>query len=700
MSSVPRLVLMAAAISLGVIIYVFFIRKPTMLHALVDVKSSADAIALFPTSVSQIKSITKNAIAEAKKELEKIIAIPNDERTYENTIGAFDRLASFSNVVIAASSISTLELVHPDEAIRNAARATVLEVHNFFIEYVSSNKALYEAIKSYADGNARKETLTDEQKYFIEETIKDFKRSGLDLPAEQLEKVKKIKKELANLEQEFDKNIAQDKTKITVDKDGLSGLSDDFIKSLTKTDEGAYLLGIDYPTYTQVMDNGTNALTRKQLWEAYNNRAYPINKKVLKDIIAKRSELAQLLGFKSYAALELEGEMVKTPQRAEHFLDELNKKARKKLEIEFKEWTQKLPPSVTLANGKINQWDVRFLCNQYKKTTFDLDENKVAEYFPMQNTVDKLLQIYQDFLSLTFNQLPASGLWHQDAQLIEVIDNTSNQTIGYLFLDLYPRDNKYNHACEHTVVPVSYLTDGTPNIGVVIVVANFPKPTADKPSLLHLKDVNTFFHEFGHAMHALLGRSRIASFAGTSVKRDFVEMPSQMLEEWLWDPAILTMVSKQYQTGQPLPADLIATILKARRFDSGYFIVRQIYLAKLALNYFNDGPHVDVDDVLKKLYQQIMYGIQFDPVDHNYTAFGHLTGYGARYYGYMWSKVFAHDLFNQIKKEGLLNPVVGRRYIDTVIGRGGSQDPNILLKNFLGREPKQDAFLHDMGLSK
>jgi thimet oligopeptidase len=694
-----RLVLMALAVIIGAYSYTIF-RKHFMIHALcTTVKNSADALALFPTSVATIQAHTAQAIKQAQQELQNILAIPNDQRTFANTAQAFDHLSAFSQAMLSAATISTLELVHPDEAIRNAAHETLVDTQNFFIENVSANKELYNAFKAYVESNAKKENLSDEQKKFLEDTMDDFERAGLNLPQEKLEEVKRVRKDLVKLELEFDKNIAHDQPKVTVNKAELGGLSEDFIKSLDTDTVGNYILGTDYPTYLQVMENCTVSQTRRKIWDAYMNRAYPVNKKILQDIIAKRYELAQLLGYPTYAALELDSEMVETPERAAQFLNELNSKAQVKVRKEFKEFTKKLPESVVLTkDGKLQPWDVLFLKNQYKKTAFNLDENKVAEYFPMQHTVDKLLDIYQQFLNLTFKQLPAKGLWDPEVKLIEVIDNTTNQTVGYLFLDLFPRANKYTHACEHTIIPVTYDLDGKPNLGVVIVIANFPKPRADKPALLHLKDVNTFFHEFGHAMHALLGRTQIVSFAGTNVKRDFVEMPSQMLEEWLWDTQILKMVSSHYQTHEPLPDDLIATILKARTFDSGFFIVRQMYLAKLALAYFNNGPDINLDAVLKKIFNECLYGIRFDDADHNYAAFGHLTGYGARYYGYMWSKVFAHDLFGQIKQEGLLNPVAGRRYIDGVIGKGGSKDPNDLLKNFLGREPNQNAFLHDMGL--
>jgi thimet oligopeptidase len=244
----------------------------------------------------------------------------------------------------------------------------------------------------------------------------------------------------------------------------------------------------------------------------------------------------------------------------------------------------------------------------------------------------------------------------------------------------------------------SYLPNGDPTIAVSIVMANFPKSTATKPALLKFNDVNTFFHEFGHALHAFLGRTQMASFAGTSVKIDFVEMPSQILEEWLADKKILKMVGRHYQMGKTLPDDLIESLLKTKTYDSGLWTKRQLVFAKLSLSLFDNGENIEIEKFMKNTYEQIINYILFDPRNHDYASFGHLMGYGARYYGYLWSKVFALDLFNEIKKKGLLNAEIGRRYRDTIIGKGGSKDPNELLFDFLGREPNDQAFLKDMGL--
>ena len=360
--------------------------------------------------------------------------------------------------------------------------------------------------------------------------------------------------------------------------------------------------------------------------------------------------------------------------------------------------TETLPESVTLtADGKIKPWDLGFIKSEYKKNKYAIDERKIAEYFPMKQTVDQLLDIYHQFLGVDFEVVNGHDFWHEDVQLVAVKNRQGNQ-IGYLLLDLYPRPGKYSHAAHVTIYP-ALDKDDERKIAVSLVMANFPKPTPDKPALLQRNDVNTFFHEFGHAMHAMLGATSLASFSGTSVKRDFVEMPSQMLEEWLQDKDMLKKVSHHYQTGESLPDDIIDTLIELKNLTTGLFVQRQGFLANLALAYFKEGAIKDPYAIEKKLYETLTQGVAFDSEYRMYTAFGHLTGYAAKYYGYLWSKVFALDLFDTIKQHGLLDGAIGQRYVNAVLAKGGSQDPNELLVAFLGREPNDTAFLKDLGLS-
>lgn len=660
-----------------------------------SINSVNDAKKLFPQTVDEITSLAATAIQEAKQGISKIIAIPSQERTFDNTWGAYDRTDTrFSQ---AYQIVQLYELVQPYDLLRNAAQEQSLLLQRAYVDLFSQNKELYDALHDYAVHNAQQEQLTPSEKYFIEETLKEYKRNGITLPDEQREKIKVLIKDISELTTAFDKNIATDNRKIYVTRQELEGLDDNFINSLQKNDEGLYALGVDYPAVDKIMGFCANRETRKKLSDAFSNRAYPQNEEILKKMIEKRDELAKALGYQSYAHLSIESEMAKTPEHVESFLNDLLSKIQAKATAEVRQLTQQLPPSVQLSpEGKIYPWDKAYLLESYKKKHFNINENEISEYFPMENTIKELLSIYEQFLSLELKEESVSGMWHPDVKLIAVHQN--NQLIGYLFLDLYPRENKYTHACHTNLVPAMRSIDGTIMPAVSAVIANFPKSTATQPSLLKRYDVTTFFHEFGHALHGLLGATRLGSQSGTRVKKDFVEMPSQMLEEWLSDPQILKKVSKHYQTGEPLSDEMIKKILKLKNLSIGNDVQRQISLAFLALDYFKDGAQKDPYTIFKNIYNKIRIHDVFYDNNHFYTAFGHLTVYGSQYYSYLWSKVFALDLFDRIKAEGLLNPAIGTRYEEAILMPGGSKDPNELLYDFLGRAPTADAFMHDLGL--
>lgn len=659
-------------------------------------KTSADLSSLFPQSVTEIQERTQAALSDAKERLAAIIAIPAEQRTYQNTMYAFDQLCGFSSVAIAHSLAELTSMVYPEEAMRDAGREASKQISAFYVDEITNNKTLYEAIKSYA--NTTQESLSDEQRFYITETIADFKRGGLDLPDDKRAIVAGLQKELSDLSIAFEMNISADNKSVAVSQEQLAGLDADFIASLKKTDDGLYLLTTDYPTFFQVMENCTVEDTRKQLFRAFENRAYPANESVLKTMIAKRDQLAHELGFKSFAHLSLDDQMVKNPEKAESFLHELVQRSSIKEQQEFEKLTAVLPESVTLtAEGKLKPWDIYYVSAQYKKKNFNLDERVIAEYFPMEKTVQQLFRIYEEFMGLSFVIKPGQNLWHEDVQVIEAYDATTKKLLGYILLDLYPRANKYTHACHGNVIPAVTLADGSQPYVASLVIANFPKSTTTKPSLLKRSDVTTFFHEFGHALHGLLGRTKTASFSGTRVKTDFVELPSQMLEEWMMEKDVLKQVSSHYLTGEPLSDELINKIVGLKHFDTGAFLQRQGYLAFISLEYYKAGADKDLATIIRDLSLRIRPNVAYDDTTHKYASFGHLTGYGPKYYGYMWSKVYAMDLFEVIREHGF-SPEIGKKYVTEILSKGGSKDPMDLLVAFLGREPQQDAFFKDLGL--
>ena len=670
--------------------------------------NTPDIISLFALTANDIKNNTPVYIEQAKNIIDTIIAVPDDLRTYANTARPLDELVSLSNLAIAQHVNEALELLSPNDAIRAAAHDAFLQICDFYVDHITSNKALYRAFMAYEAQTS--ETLSDQQRYFVNNTMNDFKREGLALSDETLAAVNILRKELASLCADFDRNIAQDTSTITVTREQLTGLDDDFVNNLRRTDDGLYILGVDYPTYFRVMENCSIEATRKALYIAFMNRAYPINDELLKTIITKRDELAQLLGYIDFAHCDIDDQMAHTPEKAHQFLTNLEQKAVAKVSAEIATLTQDLPQSVELTpEGQIKPWDFAYLENSYKKSNFNIDEQKIAEYFPMKKTIDELLDIYRQFFSINFEEVSGNGLWNDDLSIVRVLNKAGDTLLGTLIIDLFPRPNKYSHAAHTTIIPSTFMPDGTRIPDVSILIANFSKPTATQPSLLKRSEVQTFFHEFGHALHAILGATEIASLSGTHTKTDFVELPSQMLEEWLMDKDILKKISAHYITGQPLPDDIIDTIISLKNLTTGNFVTRQVYQSCIALSYFGSGdnkpsfaeatadknPHA----IMKHLYTRMLPHMAFCEDNHFYTSFGHLTGYGAKYYGYLWSKVFALDIFAEIKKHGLLDPVIGQKYVKEVLSKGGAQDPNELLYNFLGREANEHAFFKAMGLN-
>lgn len=691
--------MLAVALSVVLLVFISFIciinyARKRPIHVPIAIKTLKDIPGLFPKDKQEIEDRVQKSIQEAQKIVDTIIDIPREHRTFENTAKALDELESLSSLAITGNIISALRHVSPDKSIRNACQDSIVKISQFALENITNNKALYNALKDYAQTNASREALSDEERYYIQKTLEDYKRRGLELADKDLQKVRDLENQLTELSLKYETYIATDNRTISVKRSDLEGLDDDFINNLKKDTHGQYILGIDYPTYTAIIKHCTIESTRKALYKAHINRAYPANDSILSQIINKRDELARLLGFDSYAHLNLDTTMVKKPENATEFINKLLEKAALKEAKDYSTLTKELPASVRLeSNGKIKPWDLAFLKAWYEKKHYNLDDRIIAEYFPMERTIDGLMNIYAQFFNLSFETKPMAGLWDKHVMVMSVKDREMGTLLGYLLLDLYPRANKYNHACQMSIIPS--LLNGGPSFGMII--ANFPPSTPIKPSLLKRDDVECFFHEFGHALHSLLSKTKMGSFASLNVKIDFVEVPSQMFEQWMLDKDILRMISHHYKTGQPLPDEVINTIISIKNLASGSYLLTQGFYALLSLGYYG-APCGNLYEFMQKTFKNIPLHIEFDQDNHMYCSFGHLTGYGACYYSYLYSKVLALDIFAQIKAQGLLNQEIGKYFSNTILRPGGSKEPALMVKEFLGREPNQDAFLKDMGL--
>jgi thimet oligopeptidase len=360
-----------------------------------------------------------------------------------------------------------------------------------------------------------------------------------------------------------------------------------------------------------------------------------------------------------------------------------------------------LPEGITLrADGTIDSWNYGFVTNYFKKKYYSIDEQVFAEYFPMEKTIAGLINIYEQFFSLKIEAVPATDMWHSDVRLLQVSRKSDGALLGYVFMDLFPRDKKYGHAAAFEGVFAIKREDGTRTAASVALLCNFTKPIGDKPSLLKYGELTTFFHEFGHAIHCILGAAKYWNLSGFNTEVDFVELPSQMLENWMEDKEILAMVSSHYKTGEPLPQEMITKRLELLKFGQGLVVVNQLALGMTGLELFGPNQNQNADAVFKRFAVQNIKGISYDDDTHRIYSFGHIASalYGPKYYGYLWSLVLAEDVFEKIEKEGLLNPQAGKRYADAILSHGGSKDANDMLRDYLGREPRFDAFYRKMGL--
>lgn len=665
------------------------------------VQSRADVVALFPKNSDDMRVLVENTERAIKELPQRIAKVAAPNQTFENTVKDFDQVQGA--VHSALSIIEILQMVHPDKNFRQEAEKYIAQLVEVFNAHIVNDdqRRIYMALCAYRDGNAAHEQLSAERRRALDETIKDFERNGQKLPSEQLTRLRELSDKLTRLELQFNSNVAVSCPRVTATRAELAGISDAFVASLKPDGEGGYLLPVNAPGYSEIMENCTVEATREKYWVAYVNRAYPENESVLHDVIALRDEYAKILGFKSFMHYDLDDQMVKTPEVAIDFLSRVLERTKPKLHKEFIELTRELPPSVALnADGLFKPWDISHVDSQYKKRILNIDEQKISEYLPVQHTIDQMLSIYQQFLGFEFRRESIDGLWHQEVQYVGVYDR-SGALVGHLLLDLFPREGKYTHFCHCTVVrghrdPRSGAVD---NPAVGLIIANFPRALGDQPALLKLRDAETFFHEFGHAMHAMCGATDMAMFAGTHVKNDFVEVPSQMFENWLSDAKILKMISKHYKTGESLPDDIIEKLKTIRRINSGYVFSRQVGASLYSLACFAEGQRkrsVDLDSIY---YGPIAEFVTIDNRSHFECSFMHLMGYRAKYYSYLWSRSISEAFFDHIKKHnGLLDYTVGKKLVDTVLGRGGSEEPVVLVNDFLGGMPTLDAFFNAFGM--
>jgi len=655
-----------------------------------NLKSGHIASLKFDYSPEAILLICDTEIARLKDQIDKIAKIKVQEANFQTTALSLERATSlFGNQL---NPILFLKYVSSSGEVREAADQCENKVQQFFVE-IYTRKDLFSAFKA-----AEKQlgVLQEKELRLFDEYLISFKRNGLELTEESRKIFIQKKKRLVAIESEFATILVNDTTSLELSLEDLKGLPQSYIESLEKSPTGKYKLTMSYPHYYPFMQNAQNTEARKKYEFLFNSRGGDANRSLLEEAIQLRSELSRLLGYANHAEYVLERRMAKTPTQVKEFLANLVLKLRPKAKIELDEMLTEKRKELGPQESEIFAWDWRYYENIIRKTKYDIDPQLIKEYFPIDVVLKGMFEIYQTLFDIKFVEEISTEIWHPSVKKYRI--EKHKQTVAYFYMDLFPRPGKYGHAAAFTLLSGFEKEDGLYELPVSSIVANFNPPTPENPSLLPHSEVETLFHEFGHIMHQTLTRAKYATFSGTNVKTDFVEAPSQMLENWVWKKETLQKLSGHYSNpSQKLPDELIEKMIQAKLLNVGIQTLRQLAFGTIDLDY-----HTSDKVNSSQIYAQRMNEIMLIPIQSGtqpQSSFGHLMGgYDSGYYGYMWSKVFAQDMFTRFESEGLLNPKVGNEYADWILKSGGEQEPLALITGFLKREPSNKAFLKSIGL--
>lgn len=631
------------------------------------------------------------ARVQLEKDLADLIAIPAEKRTFENTIMGYER--AFDKYGDALGMSGFLSYVSTDKEFRDTAKDLQMQISQYMVD-VSTRRDVYKAIREYTD---TKPQLDPVQAKLVKEMLIGFKNSGMELNDEDLEKFKELNKQEAEKVINFSKNIQEYKDPTVVTKEQLKGLPEDYIEKLEKTEDGNYIVTLDYPDYVPFMLNADDEEMRKTLEYKYGRRGGQDNVTLLEETLTLRREIAHLLGYPTHAHLKLENRMAKDPKNVTTFLKDLEKKLQPMAKKEDKQMIAYKNEKTGKKFRTLYPWESGYWGNKYRKEFLDLDSEKIKEYFPSQVVIDGMLSLFGNLFGIVFEPVNIPT-WHPDVKAFQVKDKSSGAVVAYFYMDLYPREGKYKHAACFDLVNGEEKEDGTYQLPFVAIVANMNKPSETTPSLLKHSEVETLFHEFGHVLHNALTKSKYAAFSGANTSWDFVEAPSQLLERWAWDPTVLKKISKHYKTGEPLPDDLIDRMIKAKNFGSGGAYLRQNFFAQYDMTLHTAPKTLDTT----KTYFDLTKKIRRLPLTKNtipQASFGHIMGgYDAGYYGYLWSEVIAEDFFSEFEKHGIFNPEIGLKYRREILEKGGTIDEEVMVENFLGRKVDNKPFLRAIGL--
>jgi thimet oligopeptidase len=639
-------------------------------------------------SPGEIIRLCAAAELDTNVSLNIIAAIPPGQRTMDNTLLAFDRVRTdYSDVV---NPLVLMGNVNPDAVIAAEGMAC-RESSAIFNSATGSRRDLYDAMKNQTPRNSEESRL-----YTI--TIEDFEHNGLKLTHDRLDRVRAMKADLTGLEVRYMANLNNDNTMLELTADELTGLSAEKLASFTRTQQGTYLVTMKAPDVSAVLTKADRSETRKKVYAASLNLQAVENTALLEEAIVLRYRIAQELGYRTWADYKLDGRMAKNTSTVMAFLDAMKGPLKEKSRVELDgllEIKKSLDPGATT----VDPWDIAYLQDKQTELLYAYSEDELREYFPLDSVLQGTFSIYGSLFGIRFDEVKDAPVWSPEVRVYRVGNLTDNSTVGYLYLDLFPRQGKGPGYWE-TSQRIGRRQNGTYSTPVVVIVGNAREPEAGKPALLNMYEVQTLFHETGHAMHDLLTRAPYGTLSGTSVEWDFVETPSQTLEEWAWNPQVLESLSGHYtNTSQKIPKDLRDKVIASRNAGAGIMYSNMLSRSIEDMRFHTAEGPVNATAIYYETFKEVC-GMSPLAGTHQPAQFDHLMdGYDAGYYGYLWSKVYALAIVEEFKKNGMTNRTSGMKFRQAILEKGNMEDGTVLLKNFLGREPGVEALYTHIGIN-
>ena len=643
-------------------------------------------------------------IAEGKAEIDAIVA-NQEEPTFENTIEAMEYAGQTLNKV--AGIFFNLMEAHTNDEMQAIAEQ-VSPMLTEFSMYSSLNEALFERVKTVYEKRESLNLEPDQMK-LLEDTYKGFVRGGANLSAEDKEVYSKLSEELSLASLQFSKNVLAATNAYVLnitDSADLAGLPE-YVKAMgaqtaaEKNLEG-WAFTLAYPSFGPFMKYSENRELRKQMWIAYNTRAIGgdnDNSEVVKKIADLRIKKANILGYETFADYALEVRMAKDRKTASDFIMQLLEPS-----LPFAKKDVAAVAAYAKKNGftgELMPWDFSYWSERLQKAEYSLDEELLKPYFQLENCIDAVFGLATTLYGITFHELDNVPVYHEEVKVYEVKDNDGSH-LALLYADFFPRESKRGGAWM-TEFRGQSIKDGVEYRPFISIVMNFTKPTADAPSLITHSELTTFLHEFGHALHGILAQGRYPSLTGTSVSRDFVELPSQLMENWAYEPEYLNTFAKHYQTGEAIPMELIDKIVAAKNFQAGYAQVRQLHFGYLDMSWhtLTELPAVSAIEFEKNTLAPYAMMPSVEGTGFS-TAFSHIFsgGYSAGYYSYKWAEVLEADAFSLFQEKGIFNTEVSNAFRKEILEKGGTEDEAVIYRNFRGHDPKPEALMEKLGLTK